>query len=52
MSDHSRPLCPHCGLTFDHLGVWTDEQGQTAIFFCPQCGTAFGAQLLKDIVHE
>lgn len=51
MPDHPYPLCPHCGLKFDTLGVWTDEHGHTAIFFCPQCGKAFGAQLLKEIPH-
>jgi len=46
MADHQRPICPHCNELFERLAVWVDENKQTAIFFCPSCSKAFGAQLL------
>jgi len=48
MSEQLRPMCPHCKETFETLGVWTDELKYTAIFFCPKCRAAFGAQILPQ----
>lgn len=45
--EHHHPLCPHCHARFERLAVWIDEHKKTAIFFCPNCGSAFGAQLLQ-----
>ena len=45
---HHQPLCPHCGETIIQLAVWIDEGKRSAIFFCPHCGKAFGAQLLSE----
>ena len=46
--DYERPLCPHCEQTITQLAVWTDERNLSAIFFCPACGKAFGAQFLRN----
>jgi hypothetical protein len=45
---HTRPLCGHCSEAIIHLAVWIDDHKRSAIFFCPHCGTAFGAQLLPE----
>jgi hypothetical protein len=47
-----RPLCPHCGVMIERLAVWSDDRGLTAIFFCPECAKAFGAQLLRPLTAE
>jgi uncharacterized Zn-finger protein len=44
---HIKPRCPYCEHVFARLGMWTDTLGLSAIFFCPHCGKAFGAQLLR-----
>lgn len=49
---YQKPRCAQCEETFEQLGVWTDEHGLTAIFFCPNCGKAFGAQLLRSLAPE
>jgi predicted RNA-binding Zn-ribbon protein involved in translation (DUF1610 family) len=48
MPQHTRPLCPHCGETIMQLAVWIDDAKRSALFFCPHCGKAFGAQLLPE----
>ena len=47
--DHTqqRPLCPHCDEPMTQLTVWMDDARLPAIFCCPACGKAFGAQLLR-----
>lgn len=45
---HTRPLCPYCAERIEQLAVWIDEYKRTALFFCPHCGKAFGAQLLPE----
>jgi hypothetical protein len=30
------------------LAVWIDDDKRSAIFFCPDCGKAYGAQLLPE----
>lgn len=44
---HPKPLCPYCEVTFDTVAVWIDETQRVAIFFCPVCQKALGAQLLQ-----
>lgn len=49
---YAKPRCAHCEVTFETLGMWTDSEQLTAIFFCPNCGKAFGAQLLQSPPEE
>jgi hypothetical protein len=47
--EYNYPICGHCDRRVERLGMWTDENKMTAIFFCTACGKVFGSQLLKDI---
>jgi hypothetical protein len=49
---HTQPICPHCEVLEGLLGVWTDDTHLSAIFFCPYCGKAFAAQLLRPRALE
>jgi hypothetical protein len=47
--EYNYPICGHCERKVERLGMWTDENKMTAIFFCTACGKVFGSQLLKNI---